>query len=37
LWVEVRLEGSDQTGWIASSPELVVCSVPVDSLPLPSQ
>jgi hypothetical protein len=37
LWVEVRLSGSNQTGWIASSPELVACSMPVDSLPLPSQ
>jgi hypothetical protein len=37
LWVEVRMEGSDQTGWIANSPELVTCSLPVDSLPLPAQ
>ena len=37
VWIEVRLEGRDQTGWVASSPELVACTVPVGSLPPQSQ
>jgi hypothetical protein len=34
LWIEAHPEGSDQTGWVASSPELVACNTSVDSLPL---
>jgi hypothetical protein len=33
LWINARPEGGDQTGWVASSPELVSCNTSVDTLP----
>jgi hypothetical protein len=34
LWINARPEGGDQTGWVASSPELISCNTSVDSIPI---
>jgi uncharacterized protein YraI len=34
LWLQVRMEGSSQPGWVASSTDLVSCNVPVKDLPV---
>ncbi|MBC7875807.1 MAG: SH3 domain-containing protein [Anaerolineales bacterium] len=36
-WISVKVEGSDQPGWIANSDELISCNVDVQLLPLIGQ
>lgn len=33
LWIRVRLEGSDLSGWVANSPGYITCNVAVSDLP----
>ena len=34
LWIRVRLEDSDQSGWVSSLPKFVACNVSVEDLPV---
>ncbi len=33
LWIRVRMEGSDLSGWVANSPGYITCNVAVSDLP----
>jgi hypothetical protein len=34
LWIRVRLEDSDQSGWVSSLPKFIACNVSVEDLPV---
>ncbi len=33
-WINVRVEGGNQVGWVSSTPGLTACNVPVGDLPV---